>query len=71
MIHRTPIFKINHHLVLTEIIEGLFEIVKQTPMIFRIHYHVINIGFDVSPNPRFQDDVNALLISVGLNAILV
>jgi hypothetical protein len=32
-------------------------------MLFRLHYHVINIGFDVSPDLILQDDVNALLLS--------
>jgi hypothetical protein len=27
-------FKIKHHLVLIEIVEGLFEVVKQIPMLF-------------------------------------
>jgi hypothetical protein len=31
-------------------------------MLFWLHYYVINIGFDVSPDLRLQDDVNALLI---------
>jgi hypothetical protein len=31
-------------------------------LLFRLNYYVINVGFDVSPNPSFQDDVYALLI---------
>jgi hypothetical protein len=50
------------HLVLTEIIEGLFEVVKQIPMLFRLHYRITNIIFDISPDLSFQDDLNALLI---------
>jgi hypothetical protein len=62
MIHRKHIFRIKYHLVPTEIVEGLFEVVKQIPMLFRLHYYDINVIFDVPPNPRLQDDVNALLI---------
>jgi hypothetical protein len=62
MIHQTHIFRIKHHLVLIEIIEGLFEVIHHIPTLFQLHYHVINIGFDVSPDLRLQDDVNALLI---------
>jgi hypothetical protein len=65
-IHRTHIFRINHHLILIEIVEGLFEIVKQIHTLFRLHYHVINISFDISPNLRLQNDVNALLICRSL-----
>jgi hypothetical protein len=45
-----------------EIVEGLFEVVKQIPLLFRLHHYVINVGFDVSPNLRLQDNVNTLLI---------
>jgi hypothetical protein len=31
-------------------------------MLFQLHYHIINIGFDISPNLRLQNDLNALLI---------
>jgi hypothetical protein len=62
MIRRTHIFY-DYHVVLTEIVECLFEVVKQIPMLFQLHCYVINISFDVSPNLRLQDDENALLIS--------
>jgi hypothetical protein len=75
MIHQKHIFRINHHFVLTEIVECLFEVVKQIPFLFRLHHYVINVGFDVSPNLSFQDDVHALLICgppfFSPNAILV
>jgi hypothetical protein len=45
-----------------KIVECLFEVVKQIPLLFRLHHYVINVGFDVSPNLSFQDDVYALLI---------
>jgi hypothetical protein len=32
-------------------------------MLFRLYYYVINVSFDVPPNLRLQDNVNALLIS--------
>jgi hypothetical protein len=51
-----------HHLVLTEIVECLFEVIKQIPTLFQLHYYIINISFDVSPNLRLRYDVNALLI---------
>jgi hypothetical protein len=57
------LFRIKHHLILIEIVKDLFEVGKQIHMLFRLRYYVINISFDVSPNPRLQDDVNALLIS--------
>jgi hypothetical protein len=31
-------------------------------MLFQLHHYVINVGFDVSPNLMFQDDVNTLLV---------
>jgi hypothetical protein len=62
MTHQTHIFRIKHHLILTEIVECLCEVVKQIPMFFRLQHHVINVGFDISPNLIFQDDVYALLI---------
>jgi hypothetical protein len=46
-----------------EILGGLFDVVKQIPTLFGLHYYVININFDVSSNLRLQDDVNALLIN--------
>jgi hypothetical protein len=49
MIHQTHIFRIKYHLVLTEVVEGIFEVVKQIPMLFQLHYYVINISFDISP----------------------
>jgi hypothetical protein len=51
-----------NHIVLTDIVECLFEVVKQIPTLFRLHYYVINISFNISPNLRLQDDVNALLL---------
>jgi hypothetical protein len=45
-----------------EIAECLFEVVKLIPTPFRLHYHIINICFDVSPDLRLQDDMNAHLI---------
>jgi tRNA A22 N-methylase len=62
MIHQTHIFRIKNHLVLMEIVEGLFEVVKQIILLFLLHHYVVNVGFDVSPNLRLQDDVNTLLI---------
>jgi hypothetical protein len=32
-------------------------------VLFLLHYHIINISFDVSPNLGLQDDVNIVLIS--------
>jgi hypothetical protein len=40
-----------------EIIKGFFEIVKQIPTLFRLHHDIINVGLDVPPNLRLQDDV--------------
>jgi hypothetical protein len=40
-------------LVLMEIVEGLYEVVKQVPMLFQIHHYIINVGFDVPPNLVF------------------
>jgi hypothetical protein len=62
MTWQTRIFRIKHHLVHTEIVEGLFEVVKQILMLFRLHHYIINVGFDVPPNLIFQDDVHVLLI---------
>jgi hypothetical protein len=31
-------------------------------MFFRLHYHIINICFDISSDLSLQDDLNALLI---------
>jgi hypothetical protein len=42
--------------------EDLCEVVKQIPTLFRLHHYIINIGFNVSPNLIFLDDVYALLI---------
>jgi hypothetical protein len=53
---------IKHHPVLTEIVEGFFEAVKQIPLLFRLHHYVINVGFNIPPNLSFQDDVYTLLI---------
>jgi hypothetical protein len=53
---------IKHYHVLMEIVEGLSEVVKQIPTLFRLHYHIINISFDISSNLRLQDDLNALLM---------
>jgi hypothetical protein len=36
-----------------EIVEGLFEVVKQIPTLFRLHHYIINVSFDVSPNLIF------------------
>jgi hypothetical protein len=49
-----------------EIVECLFEAVKQIPTLFQLHYHVINISFNISPDLRLQDDVNTLLICCSL-----
>jgi hypothetical protein len=51
-----------HHLLLTEIIEGLLKVIKEIPTLFRLHYYIINVGFDVPPNLIFQDDVHTLLV---------
>jgi hypothetical protein len=32
-----------------EIVEGLFEVIKQIPLLFLLHHNVINVGFDISP----------------------
>jgi hypothetical protein len=53
MIHQKHIFRIKHHLIFTEIIECLFEVIKQILLLFRLHHYVINVGFDVSPNLSF------------------
>jgi hypothetical protein len=45
-----------------EIVEGLFEVVKQIPLLFRLHYYVINISFNISLNLWLQEAINALLI---------
>jgi hypothetical protein len=45
-----------------EIVEGLFEVVKQIPLLFLLHHYVVNVGFNISPNLRLQDDVNTLMI---------
>jgi hypothetical protein len=45
-----------------EIVDGLFEVVKQILMLFQLHYHIINVCFDVSSDLSFQDDLNAFLI---------
>jgi hypothetical protein len=75
MTHQTHIFRIKYHIILTEIFEGLFEVVKQILTFFRLHHYIINVGFDVSPNLIFQDDMYVLLICAPLffssNAILV
>jgi hypothetical protein len=55
-------FKIKHHLVLTEIVECLFEVVKQIPMPFQLHYHIINVRLNISSNLSLQYDLNVLLI---------
>jgi hypothetical protein len=31
-------------------------------LLFLLHHYVINVGFDVSPNLSFQDDVYTLLV---------
>jgi hypothetical protein len=62
MIHRTHVFRVKHHLLLTEAVECLFKVVKQTPRLFRLHYHVIIVCLDVSSDLSFLDDLNALLI---------
>jgi hypothetical protein len=53
MIHKHIFFRIKHHLVFTEIVEGLFEVVKQTLLLFQLHHYIINVGFDVPPNLSF------------------
>jgi hypothetical protein len=35
---------------------------SRPPWLFQLHQYVVNVGFDVSTNLRFQDDTNALLI---------
>jgi hypothetical protein len=62
MIHRTHFLEIKHHLVLTKVVKGLFEVIKQVPKLFRYHYHIIDICLNISSNLSFQDDLNALLI---------
>jgi hypothetical protein len=51
-----------HHLELTQIVEGLFEVVKQIPTLFRLHYYIINVGFDVPLDLTFQYYVYTFLI---------
>jgi hypothetical protein len=41
------LFMIKLHFVLTEIAEGFFEVVKQIPMPFQLHYNVINVRIDI------------------------
>jgi hypothetical protein len=63
MIHQTHIFfSIKHHLVLTEIVECLFEVVKQIPILFQLHHHIINVRINTSSDLGFQDDMYALPI---------
>jgi hypothetical protein len=45
-----------------EIVEGLFEVVKQILTLFRLHYHIINVCLDISSDLSLQDDMYALLI---------
>jgi hypothetical protein len=45
-----------------EVVKSLFEVVKQILMLLRLHYHIINICFDISSNLIFQDDLNDFLI---------
>jgi hypothetical protein len=49
-----------------KIVEDLFEAIKQIPTLFRLHYHIINICFNISPQLRLQDDLNTLLICDSL-----
>jgi hypothetical protein len=53
MIHQIHTFRIKHHLELTQIVKGLVEVVKQIPTLFRLHYYIINVGFDVPPDLTF------------------
>jgi hypothetical protein len=62
MTHRTHIFRVKLHLVLTEIVEGLFVILKQIPTLFQLHYHIIYVCLNISSDLSFQDDLDALLI---------
>jgi hypothetical protein len=52
---------IEHHLELTQIVESLFEVIKQIPTLFRLHY-IINVRFDVPPNLTLQDCVYTFFI---------
>jgi hypothetical protein len=61
------LFRVKHHLILTEIVEVLSKVIKQIPLLFRLHHYIINVGFDISPNLGFQDDVNTLLICRSSN----
>jgi hypothetical protein len=45
-----------------KIVECLFEVVKQIPFLFLLHYYIINVGFDIPPNLSFQDGVYTLLV---------
>jgi hypothetical protein len=45
-----------------KIVKGLFEVIKQIPTLFQRYHNIINVGFDISPNLIFEDDVYALLI---------
>jgi hypothetical protein len=38
-------------------------VIKQIPTLFQLHYHIINICFNISSDLSFQDDLNALPIS--------
>jgi hypothetical protein len=52
---------IKHHLELTQIVEGLFE-VKQILTLFLLHHYIINVSFDIPPDLTFQDCAYIFLI---------
>jgi hypothetical protein len=52
MKHRIHIFWFKLYFVLTKIVECFFDVVKKIPMLFRLHYNIINISFDILSDLR-------------------